>query len=112
MKRRKPKTIPVAKPTTLSEYLATYDSPAVRAALQSMEGSLAWDIFRAYLKVRQREFEVAALDLLCHTGMHQEAAKASGYAQGMEEVATTLMDEFRKLLNGDSGVVEDPMPSE
>jgi len=100
------------KHLSLTDHLNKYESSVLIKASEEMERSLFWDVFRSFLKVRQREFEVASLDLAGHTGKQHEAAKASGYAQGVEDVADNLMGEMRKLLSGDNGVVQEPPPQE
>lgn len=100
------------KHLSLAEHLNKYESTVLQKALEEMDRSLFWDVFRAFLKVRQREFEIASLDFAGHTGRNQEAAKASGYAQGLEDVAENLMGEMRKFLQGNNGVVEDNPPAE
>lgn len=105
----RPKTPPNL---TLQEHLSKYDTKVLQGALQQLEDSLFWDIFKAYLKHRQREFEVASLDLACHTNMQAEAAKASGIACALEEVADKYCTDLHQLLSGYTGVVENPSPEE
>jgi len=95
---------------SLADHLSKYEPSVLQKALVELDNSFIWTIFKAYLKVRQREFEVASLDFAGHTGKHQESAKASGYAQGIEDVADNLMEELNKLLSGMNGVIENPMP--
>lgn len=107
-----PKLKKLPKPSlSLSEFLANYDYQTLHAATVGLQDSFAWDLLKAYLKVRQREFEIAALDLAGHSNMHSEAAKASGYAQGMEDLPK-LVDELREFVLGRSKVVEDPRPED
>lgn len=103
------------KPQTnlsLEDYLKTYDYKTLSAAINGLNDSLAWNMMRGYLKLRQREFEIAALDLAGHTGRTQEAAKASGYAQGLEDTADNFMQQLIDMVYGKTGVVEDPRPEE
>lgn len=100
------------KHLNLADHLSKYEPTVLQKALEEMDRSLFWEVFQSYLKVRQREFEIASLDLVGHTGKAQEAAKASGYSQALEDVADRLMDEMRKFLRGDNGIVEDPTPEQ
>ncbi len=93
---------------TIEEFLRNYEPRVLAGALQSLESSMGWEVFKAFLKAKQREYEVAALDLTCYTGKQAEAAKASGIACGLEEAATAYMVEFVNRLNGATGVVESP----
>lgn len=100
------------KHLSLAEHLSKYPTTVLQKGLEEMDRSIFWDIFRAFLKQRQREFEVASLDLAGHTGKQHEAAKASGYAHAMEDTADNLMGQLRQFLQGHNGVVEDNPPQE
>lgn len=100
------------KNLSLKDYLDKYESKSLQAALNGLEDSLAWDILKSFIKLKQREFEVAALDLSCQDGNTLRAAKASGIACGLEEVADKYIDEFKKIVSGYSAVVENPRPEE
>lgn len=97
---------------TLKDYLNTYDSVTLIALINAMEDSRAWDIFRAYIKLRQREFEVAALDLMNKDSMVQSAAYASGYAKALDDVSEDLIKQLKDFSLGVSPVVETPRPEE
>lgn len=112
MSKRKLKNKPSLSPKTLKEFLQGYDSKAITGVMETMHNSLAWEMFSAYLRVRQREFEVASLDMVGHSNRLQESAKASGYAQGMEDVSDKLIPEFIKFVSGFTGVVEQARPEE
>ncbi len=106
-KRKKPQS----QNLSLNDYLAQYDNPTLQVILQSFETTVAWEVFKAYLKIRQREFEVASLDLVKYGKTH-EASNASGYAQGLSDVSESLIQEFKLALSGRSPVVEDVRPEE
>jgi hypothetical protein len=97
---------------SLKDYLGTYSVETITGAASILENSLVWDIFRSYLRLRQREFEVAALDLMNKDKMIQSAAYASGYAKGVEDVAETLMTEFKNLVMQKDTVVRNDPPVE
>lgn len=109
LKRKTNKTPEVTK-VSLEEFLAKYDKESIAAALNTLHDSFAWEVFRAYLRLKQREFEVAALDLSCQDGNTLRGAKASGIACGLEEVSERLVPEFINYLKGHSGVVENNRP--
>lgn len=98
------------KKESLNDFLSQYDSVTLQTALQSVEGSIGWELLQSFLRTRQREFEIAALDLMGHTGNENEAAKASGYALGMEEMAERIIPEFISFLKGNTGVIEEARP--
>lgn len=110
LKRLKKAISPKIDKTPLETYLNAYDSDSLSAMITSMGDSLAWQIFSAYLRKRQREFEVAALDLSCQDGHTLRGAKASGIACGLEEVADKLIPEFINYVKGQTGVIETPRP--
>jgi hypothetical protein len=97
---------------TLKEYLDQYDSVTLIAIINAMEDSRAWDVFRAYIKLRQREFEVVALDLMNKDTMVQSAAYASGYAKALDDVSEDLIKQLKDFSLGVSPVVETPRPEE
>lgn len=99
-------------PKPLKEFLQGYDSASIAAVMESLHNSLAWDMFAAYLRLRQREFEVVALDLQKNNDQWRAAIHASGYAQGMEDVSERLIPEFIRFVAGHTGVVEEARPEE
>lgn len=99
-------------PKTLKDFVQGYDSKSLTAVMETLHNSLAWEMFSAYLRVRQREFEVASLDLVGHSDRHQEAAKASGYALALEDTSERLIPEFIRFVSGYTGVVEEARPTE
>lgn len=103
---------PEKKHLTLKDHLEQYDGASLKAMLQELQNSHSWEVFAAFLSIRQREFEIAALDLACKHNMQPEAAKASGYAQGLEDVVNVLIPELKNLVIGYTGVVENPRPVE
>ena len=58
---------PVKTPPTFKEYLGQFEPNVLQGAVVQLEGSIGWSLLRAFLKQRQREFEVASLDLSGHT---------------------------------------------
>ena len=98
----------VVTPLTFKEYLDKFDSKTLQGAVASLDGSIAWELMRSFLKLRQREFEIASLDFTGHSGKSQEAAKASGYAQACEDVADGFMTDLANVLAGRDGLVEGP----
>lgn len=97
---------PVVTPLTFKEHLEKFEPSSLQGAVVQLDGSLAWDLMKSFLKLRQREFEVASLDLAGHTGKSHEAAKASGYAQACEDVSEKFMQDLVNAVNGLTGVVE------
>ncbi len=108
-----PKAKPLAvTPPTFKDFLDKFDSKTLQAAVNGLDGSVSWGLMRAYLKLRQREFEVASLDLIGHTGKEAEAAKASGYSQACEDVAERFMNDLQNAVVGKDGYVEGPTREE
>jgi hypothetical protein len=97
---------------TFKEFLENYDSKTLQSAVIQLEASIGWELLKAFLKQRQREFEIASLDLAGHTGKSQEAAKASGYAQACEDTSDQFMQELVNVVNGIDGYVEGPTREE
>lgn len=94
----------------LEDYLNTYDSKALKGAIHELQNSMAWDLLKSYLHVRQRWFEVAALDLIRHNGHEQEAAHASGYAQANQELIESVIPELLQRISGTPEVVNPGVP--
>lgn len=103
---------PVKTPLTFKDYLEKFETTALQSAVTQLEGSIAWAVMQAFLKQRQREFEIASLDLAGHTGKSHEAAKASGYAQACEDTADHFMQELINAVNRVDGFVEGPAREE
>ncbi len=99
-------------PLTFKAYLEQFDSKVLVGAISQLEGSIAWSLLQAFLRQRQREFEIASLDLMGHSGKAQEAAKASGYAQACEDTANHFMQELMDATAGRDGFVEGPVREE
>lgn len=97
---------------SLEEYINNYDRKSLIAAAQTIQNSFAWNLLKAFLKLKQREMEVASLDLVGQDGNSYRAAKASGIALGFEEVSDKLIPELIDLILGNNGVVEDPRPED
>lgn len=93
---------------TFKEYLEKFEPRVLQGAVSQLDTSIAWELMKAFLKQRQREFEIASLDLAGHTGKSQEAAKASGYAQACEDVADQFMQDLANVVSGIDGYVEGP----
>ncbi len=95
-------------PQTFKEYLEKFDPTVLQSAVLQLNDSIAWSLMKAFLKQRQREFEVASLDLAGHSGKSHESAKASGYAQACEDTADHFMQDLVDIVNGINGLVEGP----
>src|SRR5260370_106430 len=95
-------------PLTFKQYLEQFEPTVLQGAVIQLEGAICWALLQAFLKQRQREFEIASLDLMGHSGKSQEAAKASGYAQACEDTADRFMQELTNCIAGRTGLVEGP----
>lgn len=100
------------KRLSLKDHIANYPTTTLISACEEMQHSIFWDIFASFLRLKQREYEVAALDLACHSSTHAEAAKASGLALAHAEIADKYMDDMREILKGRTGVFEDEIPED
>lgn len=100
--------VPASQLLTFKEYLDKFEPTVLQGAVVQLEGSIAWQLMTAFLKLRQRQFEVASLDFAGHSGKSSEAAKASGYALACEDVANTFMQELIDSVEGKDGLVEGP----
>lgn len=109
---KQPRKQAVKNSLTFQDYLAKFDPKTLQSAVAQLNDSIGWELVRSYLKLRQREFEVASLDLTGHTGKIQEAAKASGYAQACEDVAETFLQQLVDSVAGKDGLVEGPTRTE
>ena len=92
---------------SLQEYLNTYSSVELVGILSSFETTPAWHIICSYLALKQREFEVASLDLVSK-GQTHPAAHASGYAQAVEDIKNTTIQTLQNLIVGKSQAIENP----
>lgn len=108
---RKPR-VPAATHQTFKEFLEKYDPKTLQSAVIQLNSSIGWELLRSFLRQRQREFEIASLDLTGHTGKNQESAKASGYAQACEDTAEQFMQDLVNVVNGIDGYVEGPAREE
>lgn len=100
------------KRLSLQDHLSNYENKVLIKAAEEMEHSLFWPIFASFLRLKQREYEVAALDMVCHSSTQVEASKASGLALAHAEIADKYMENFRELLKGATGVYEDQRPQD
>lgn len=91
---------------TFKEYLAKFEPRVLQGAVAGLNGSIAWELMKAFIKLRQREFEIASLDLAGHSGKSSESAKASGYALACEDVADQFMNDLTNSIAGINGYVE------
>lgn len=96
----------------LKEFIEGYDKQILYGALETFKTSTGWDVLRAFLQQRQREFEVAALDLIRSNGHTQDAAYASGYAMAIDDLLNRDINELEGIVLGQSGVIEAPMPED
>ncbi len=99
---RKQKT--TRKTKTLGGYITGYDSSNLVGALQSLEDSLAWEVFQAYCANVQRQYEVAALDLMARE--EKGSSYASGYAKCAEDMALQFMEGLKKTVLNVNPVIE------
>lgn len=97
---------------TFKEYLEKFEPTVLQGAVIQLDGSIGWGLLKAFLKQRQREFEIASLDLAGHSGKSNESAKASGYAQACEDVSDQFMQDLLNSVNGINGFVEGPARAE
>ena len=101
-----------AKKTDLKEFLEGYDYKVLHGAINGLQDGMAWDLLSAFLRAKQRQYEIASLDLVRHGSETHAAAHASGYAQALEDTADHLIPELINVILGRNGVVEDPRPEE
>lgn len=106
-----PKQKKSLKKTTLNEFFKDYDSQSLSALVTSLNNSLAWELLKSFMRLRQRQFETASLDLVSKGHTHP-AAHASGYALACEEMADKFIQELYDIIQGKTGVVEDPIPQD
>src|SRR2546430_658224 len=97
---------------TLEKFVSDYDQQSLLGALNSLQDSMAWELLSSFLAKKQREFEVAALDLVRQNQYTHTAAHASGYAQALDDLIHRTIPEFKDLLLGRTGVIETPMPND
>lgn len=97
---------------TLDEFLKGYDGPALAAAVASFEGSIGWELLKAYMEYQAASHAGFAIQLAQHSGAVAEAASASGKAEVLREVAETFLRDLARRVRGDSPVVESPRPEE
>lgn len=100
--------VQVVTPPTFKQFLDSYPAASLQGAVANLDGSVAWEVMKAFLKLNQRAYEVAALDLAGHSGKSQESAKASGYAQACEDVSERFMQDLVNAVAGNTGLVEGP----
>lgn len=101
---RKPKRVPATK--RLDELYRSHDRAQLAGALNSVSGNLGWSLFMAYIQLEEETHVQEALAWSRMSGRQQEAAAASGTADGMRQVREELLPKWVKFLQGDNGVVE------
>lgn len=111
MNKRKQRRVNTTISQPLDEFLRKYDAGTVAAILNSFESSPAWELFKVYVMTRQREFEVASLDMVKY-GKSHEAAFASGYSAALNDVTSTMIKALKDLAYGTNPVIENPRPEE
>ncbi len=99
---RKPRTKKQTK--TLEGFITGYDSTNLVGALQSLEDSMAWEVFKSYCANVQRQYEVAALDLMARE--EKGSSYASGYAKCAEDMANQFMEGLKKTVLNVNPVIE------
>lgn len=112
-----PKLKPLVKNQTtqtpnLSTFLNSYSAVSLQSALNTLETSEGWELFKSYAKVVQRRYEIDALDMIPKSDQVQAAAYASGYAKAVEELIEAFIPGLRETILGKSGVVENSRPEE
>lgn len=107
---KKEKRLKVTTVLSLEQYLQQYDPVTLTALFNSMEASPAWSIFSSFAKVKQREYEIAALDHV-KNGLTHQSSYSSGYAKGLEDLQL-LIKEFRDTVFGVQHLVENTRPEE
>ena len=94
------------KLNNFKQLIDKYDSVTLIGALNTLEDSVAWQIYQAYCAKVQREYEVMALDLV---GKEVKgAAYASGYARCAEDMQENFVKGLKETLLNISPVVENP----
>ena len=102
---RQKKSLTKNKP--LDSYLAGYDSANLIGALETLQNSSAWELYKAYAANVQRRYEVDSLDMAGKTGKDKESAFASGYARCAEDMPTNFMEGLKKTILNINPVIED-----
>lgn len=101
-----------AKTPSLSQLLHEFDPIQLNGALRGLESSVGWKVFQAYTRIKQREFEIAALDLVRSNSHTHAAAHSSGYAQALDDMANKFLEALNDLVLGKNQVTENPPPEE
>ena len=89
---------------TLENFITGYDSSNLVGALQSLEDSVAWELYKAYCANVQRQYEVAALDISARE--EKGASYASGYAKCAEDMTNLFMEGLKKTVLNVNPVIE------
>jgi hypothetical protein len=93
---------------SLKDFVESYDYRTLMGMLNTFQTSEGWEVFKSYIRLKQREMEVAALDLIKHDGHDKMAAHASGYAQALEDLTERMMPGLIDLILGKTAVIENP----
>ena len=96
----------------LEEHLNGYDKASLVGAVNSLEGSLGWTVFKSYMEYVAASHAGHAILLAQHTGSTVEASAAAAKAEVLREVAETFLPDLRRRASGASLAVHNPPPTE
>ena len=109
-KQKKPISLP--KKISIEDHLTHYDSTTLIKVMSEFDGGIGWEVYKSFLKRKQRESEITCLYKVAQPNGVAEAAYASGYAKAMDDVTEGFISELVQLIKGDTPVVEIPRSEE
>lgn len=103
---RPPKILNQATETALSKY----DSVSLLAALNQLETSLGWQVFKEFAYYQAAAHGTMSNVLVQQTGREREATAAGAKAEVLREVMDKFIDQLRDKVQGMDGSIENPPP--
>lgn len=97
---------------SLEELISDYDRTTLIRALGVLKSDLGWQILRAALMKEYLRTVAYQMDLASKTGTQIESAYQAGCAQTMYDTANTIIDQYVKVLENRTAVLEEVRPEE
>jgi hypothetical protein len=83
---------------SIEELISDYDREQLVSALQHLQHDLGWQVLRAALMKEYLRTVAYQMDLASKTGSQIESAYHAGSAQTMFDVANSLIEQYKAIL--------------
>lgn len=112
MRKRKAQARTPLTSKNIQEFLTGYDAVTLTSAVNSLEGSLGWQLMKSFMLFQAAALAGYSLNLSQKTGTQFEACAAGAKAEVLRDMAEQFVEQLRSKVAGNEGLVQEQVPED